>query len=207
MREPECVAAAHKMEEEMTRYASTGLAFTLLALSFSLAQPVYGHGAEEHEAAPETGAALEHMRDMHKGHSHEHNFAAIEALSPEAMREVMDAMSDIGLAVPPMNAHQGRELFVDKGCIVCHQVNGVGGELGPSLNAADMPSPMNTFEFAARMWRGAGAMVQMQEELFGQQIEITGQELADLIAFAHDKAEQKQLSKDDIPQRFRELIE
>jgi hypothetical protein len=29
---------------------------------------------------------------------------------------------------------------------------------------------MSTFEFAARMWRGAGAMVQMQEELFGQQI-------------------------------------
>jgi hypothetical protein len=57
------------------------------------------------------------------------------------------------------------------------------------------------------MWRGAGAMVQMQEELFGQQIELTGQELADLIAFAHDEAEQKELSNEDIPQRFRDLIE
>jgi len=191
----------------MAPYAQTAVATTVPALSVAIAQPLFGRGPEEHEAAPAAETMIEHMRDMHKGHRHEHDFATIEALPPAAMQEVMDAMSEIGLAVPPMNAHQGRELFVDKSCVVCHQVNGVGGEIGPSLNAADMPSPMSTFEFAARMWRGAGAMVQMQEELFGQQIELTGQELADLIAFAHDEAEQKELSNEDIPQRFRDLIE
>lgn len=191
----------------MARYAQIPLATTMLALSMVIAQPLYAHGPEEHEDAPAAETMIEHMRDMHKSHRHEHDFAAIEALPPAAMQDVMDAMTEIGLAVPPMNAHQGRALFVDRGCVVCHQVNGVGGEIGPSLNAADMQSPMNTFEFAARMWRGASAMVQMQEELFGQQIELTGQELADLIAFAHDESEQKELSEDDIPQRFRGLIE
>lgn len=150
---------------------------------------------------------LEQMREMHEGHEHGHDFEAIEDMSPEQRRRVMDAMHDIGLAVPPMDAHRGREIFVEKGCIVCHQVNGVGGEIGPSLNAADMPVPMNAFEFSARMWRGADAMIEMQQELFGEQINLTGQDLADLVAFAHDQAEQKELSDSDIPDNFRALIE
>jgi mono/diheme cytochrome c family protein len=150
---------------------------------------------------------LEQMREMHQGHEHEHDFEAIGALSPEEMNRAMDAMMDIGLAMPPMNSHRGRELFLDKGCIVCHQVNGVGGEVGPPLNAQDMPAPMNAFEFAARMWRGAGAMIAMQQELFGDQIELNGQDLADLVAFAHDRAEQAEVAADDIPEKFRSLID
>ena len=90
---------------------------------------------------------------------------------------------------------------------MCHVVNGVGGEVGPSLDAEDMPQPMNAFEFSARMWRGAPAMVQMQEELLGEVITLSGQDLADLVAFAHDKTEQEQLKADQIPDHLRKLIE
>lgn len=69
-----------------------------------------------------------------------------------------------------------------------------------------MPSPMNAFEFAARMWRGAPAMVQLQEDVLGDVITLTGQDLADMVAFAHDEAEQQNLSSDQIPQKFRDLI-
>jgi mono/diheme cytochrome c family protein len=115
-------------------------------------------------------------------------------------------MHEIGVAMPPMDAQRGRHIFVEKGCVACHSVNGVGGDLGPSLNAADMPRPMNTFEFAARMWRGARAMTELQEDLLGEVISLDGQDLADLIAFAHDEAEQAKLTEDQIPERFHSLI-
>jgi hypothetical protein len=50
-------------------------------------------------------------------------------------------------------------------------------------------------------------MIEMQEQVLGHQIELTGQDLADLIAFAHDEAEQKELSAKGIPEQYRELIE
>lgn len=161
----------------------------------------------EHEAAESPAQEMmERMRRMHAEHDHGHDFVAMEEMSPERMRRVMNAMFDLGLAVPPMDGARGRELFVEKGCIVCHEVSGVGGRIGPSLNAEDMPEPMNTFEFAARMWRGAPAMIEMQENLFGDAIELTGGELADIIAFAHDEAEQRKLATDHIPVRYRELM-
>lgn len=176
----------------------------LLMLTVGLA-PTFAHGPQQHPP-PAAGSMVEQMREMHKGHDHRHDFEAIDKMSPEQMHRVMNVMVDLGLTVPGMDAHRGREVFLNKGCVVCHQVNGIGGEIGPSLDASDMPAPMNAFEFAARMWRGAAAMTQMQEALFGEQIDLTGQDLADLVAFAHDEAEQKNLTADQIPKRFRELI-
>ena len=115
-------------------------------------------------------------------------------------------MTELGLVVPPMNSDRGADLFMEKGCVVCHSVNGVGGDIGPSLNASDMPEPMNTFEFAARMWRGAPVMAQMQEDLLGEMINLTGQDLADIIAFAHDEGRQSRISRNDIPDRFADLV-
>lgn len=180
----------------------------ILPAAFLIAAlPTGVNGDEGHGTSPEGATILDQMREMHGGHEHDHDFEAIEALSPEEMGRAMEVMVDLGLVVPPMNSHRGRELFLDKGCIVCHQVNGVGGEIGPPLNAKDMPVPMNTFEFAARMWRGAGAMIAMQQELFGDQIELSGQDLADLVAFAHDAAEQREITAADIPEQFRPLID
>lgn len=149
---------------------------------------------------------LEQMKKMHKEHEHGHDFEAMEHVSPADMQRMMAAMMDIGLALPPMDSHRGRALFLEKGCVVCHAVNGVGGAVGPSLNAADMPEPMNAFDFAARMWRGAPAMVQMQEDMLGEVVALSGQDLADLIAFAHDEAEQRELEAEQIPTQYRDLV-
>ncbi len=65
---------------------------------------------------------------------------------------------------------------------------------------------MNAFEFAARMWRGAAAMTVMQEEELGGVIDLTGQDLADLIAFVHDAEEQTKLTENQIPERFRKML-
>ena len=149
---------------------------------------------------------LESMRESHGEHEHGHDFEAMEKLSPAELTRVVALLQDVGLVVPNMDAREGRKLFVETGCVVCHVVNGVGGEVGPSLDAANMPSPMNAFEFAARMWRGAASMSSMQEDLLGEVISLDGQQLANLVAFAHDEKEQKKLSEGQIPEKFKALI-
>ena len=195
------------------RKAATALAVgALLALGVTgIALAGAGHGSTEAEeghteAAGMMPGSLDEAREMHKAHEHGHDFEAMEEMSATQSIRVMALMSDIGIVMPPMDAERGRNLFVQKGCVACHSVNGVGGDLGPALNAADMPSPMNSFEFAARMWRGAGAMIALQEDLLGEAISLDGQDLADLVAFAHDAEEQAKLTEDQIPERFHSLI-
>jgi cytochrome c len=111
-----------------------------------------------------------------------------------------------GLVMPEMNAERGRELFGSKGCVVCHAVNDIGGHHTP-LDAATMPMPMNPFEFAAKMWRGAEPMIFLQREELGYVIDLTGDELADIIAFVHDEEEQRRFSRDDFPPEMMRLME
>ena len=176
----------------------------VLSAVFPLAL-AWGDGGHAHGPSDQA-EMLEQMRRMHSGHSHGHDFEAMERVSAEDMKRMMEAMMDIGLALPPMDSHRGREIFLNKGCVACHSVNRVGGDMGPSLNAADMPEPMNAFDFAARMWRGAPAMAELQEDLLGEVISLSGQDLADLVAFAHDEAEQQELSGEQVPARYRSLI-
>ncbi len=104
-----------------------------------------------------------------------------------------------GLMMPQMDPARGRELFASKGCVTCHSINGVGGEDATPLDAHTMQPMMNPFEFAAKMWRMAPAMIAAQEEVLGEQIEFPGQEIADIIAFVHHDAEQHRFSESDSP--------
>lgn len=183
---------------------------SFLAISAALllgAQSASAAGDGDHAHADENvSEVLREMEELHDDHDHGHDFEAIEELSEEDMQRTMDLLSDLGLVVPIMNSARGAGVFMEKGCIACHAVNGVGGQIGPSFDAADMPSPMNAFDFSARMWRGAPAMAQMQEDLFGEMITITGQELADIIAFVHDAGAQATVSAADVPDAFREFL-
>ncbi|MGR3697272.1 MAG: c-type cytochrome [Roseovarius sp.] len=116
------------------------------------------------------------------------------------------AMMASELILPEMNAEQGRRLFAAKGCVVCHSINGVGGADAPLLDAEFMDSPMNPFEFAARMWRGAEAMVELQRDELGDVIEQNGEELAAIIAFVHDPEEQARFSNADIPEDIEAMM-
>lgn len=162
-------------------------------------------GPEGHHDEPMD--MMDSMREQHRSHEHGHDFEVIENMSPAELSRLVALMQDVGLVVPEMDAARGRELFVETGCVVCHSVNGVGGDIGPSLNADDMPSPMNAFEFAARMWRGAEAMTIMQQDMLGGVIALSGQDLADLVAFAHDRQEQQKLTENQLPERFRNMLD
>ena len=117
------------------------------------------------------------------------------------------SMMATGLVLPSMNAANGRLLYASKGCVVCHSINGVGGEDAPMLDAEFMDEPMNPFDFAANMWRGAETMVEMQREELGDVIDISGQELADIIAFVHDPDEQALFTGEEIPADMKALME
>lgn len=137
---------------------------------------------------------------------------AAQAAHAQENSQVSDQMSrsgfvlENGLAIPEFDPVKGRKLFAAKGCIVCHAVNGLGGEDAPEFSAEYMDEPMSAFNFAANMWRGAPAMIAMQEEELGEQIEMTGDELAAIIAFVHDADEQKKFSQADIPHDIEELL-
>ena len=115
-------------------------------------------------------------------------------------------MMSPGMMMPSMDAANGRKLFAAKGCVVCHAVNGIGGKDAAALDASTMPGMTNPFDFVANMWRGAPAMIDMQREELGEQIEFTGQELADIIAFLHHEQEQKKFSDADIPPNIKAVM-
>ena len=108
-------------------------------------------------------------------------------------------------AMPGADAARGRALFVSKGCIACHAINEVGGTSAPPLDAEFAPGEVDPLDFVARMWRGAEAMIFMQQEEFGEQLDFTGQELADIIAFVHDPEDQRNFSEADVPAALRGL--
>jgi cytochrome c len=178
-------------------------AILMAMLSFGFAQAGPGHSGPHGESGHQS---LEQLRKEHQDHQHEHDFKAMDEMTPKQTERLIKLMREVGLALPPMDSHRGHLIFMNKGCVVCHKVNGVGREVGPDLDAAKMPSPMNAFEFAARMWKGAPAMVEMQKEELGDVIQLSGQELADLIAFVHDGEMQKTVTKEQIPKRWKKKI-
>jgi len=110
------------------------------------------------------------------------------------------------LVMPLADAEEGKRLFVGKGCVVCHAVNGVGGKAAPPLDAARDGRTIDPLDFAARMWRGAPTMIVLQEMELGYQIELTGEEIAHLAAFAADADIQTGFRESDIPEVIRDWM-
>ena len=111
------------------------------------------------------------------------------------------------MRMPSMNPQRGRKLFVSKGCVACHAINGVGGHDATNLDAHTMQPMMNPFEFAAKMWAMAPAMIYAQEEALGEQILFTGDELADIIAFVHNDKTQHGFGEADLTLQAREMMD
>ena len=111
------------------------------------------------------------------------------------------------MRMPNMNPLRGRELFVNKGCVACHAINGVGGHDATNLDAHTMRPMMNPFDFAAKMWAMAPAMIDAQEEALGGQILFTGDELADIIAFVHNDAAQHDFGEADLTPEARKMMQ
>lgn len=116
------------------------------------------------------------------------------------------AQTMVEAVTPTVDPSRGRTLFVRKACVVCHAVNGIGGGMGPSLDAEPGQGPVDVADFAARMWRGAGPMVWLQNYELGYQINLTGEDIAHLAGFASDADEQAKFEENQVPGRILELL-
>lgn len=110
------------------------------------------------------------------------------------------------VAIPVIDADRGSRLFATKGCVICHAVNGVGGKAGPALDAADGNAVIDIFDFAARMWTGSFAMIELQGMELGYQLEINGEELGHISAFVYDKQTQKRFTEAKVPDLIKDMI-
>jgi len=82
---------------------------------------------------------------------------------------------------PPGDVQEGKRLFTEKKCVVCHQIGVYGGVIGPSLdNLGQYGSPILV---AASMWNHGPAMAELMEEKGVPRPTFTGSELVDLISY------------------------
>jgi cytochrome c len=93
----------------------------------------------------------------------------------------------------------GRELFIERRCVACHSINEVGGTDAPDLAKIDHRH-MDALDMAADMWNHAPIMVPLMKNegvpwpVFGED------EMADLVAFLHDRKLQKEFNEGLIPE-------
>jgi mono/diheme cytochrome c family protein len=81
----------------------------------------------------------------------------------------------------PGDTVRGRALFNEKRCILCHQVGGIGGVVGPNLSTSGtIQAPI---EFATAMWNHGPAMSGAMQARRIARPRFTGPELRDLIAY------------------------
>lgn len=134
-------------------------------------------------------------------------FPLVHPGNAQTQTEESNSQSSLRYYLTPANSARGKQLFVNKGCVVCHSVNNAGGDAGPPLDIDPSNRTVDVFGFAARMWKGAKEMVALQVREVGFPIELNGQELAHLAYFLHDYEAQKTFSDEDIPTIVRELLE
>jgi mono/diheme cytochrome c family protein len=98
--------------------------------------------------------------------------------------EIADLVVFIFNRVNPMasgDAVAGRSLFGEKRCIRCHQVGGIGGIAGPSL---DLRSRFHSpIRLAAAMWNHGPEMTESMRAEGIPRSALTGSELVDLYAY------------------------
>ncbi len=82
---------------------------------------------------------------------------------------------------PPGDTRAGKRLATEKKCIVCHQINGVGGVIGPNLDGLKLYGSSSFI--AAAMWNHGPAMAATMQAKGIARPTFSGSELVDLIAY------------------------
>ena len=97
---------------------------------------------------------------------------------------VAAAKVDVGgdtAQVVPGTPERGQKVFTEKRCIVCHRVAGKGGTIGPELG--QRAHHVSLTQFAALMWNHGPTMWAKMKERGIQVPRLTGQEMADVVAY------------------------
>ena len=102
-------------------------------------------------------------------------------LDDKETRDLVAFLYSLNYFDPPGNRANGRKLFTEKKCVVCHQAGGAGGTVGPPLDSLkQFTSPIFV---AAALWNHGPQMAEKMKEKGVERPTFTGAELRDLIAF------------------------
>jgi cytochrome c len=193
-----------KEKEIFVKKLYTAGMLSLVTISFAATTPLAfasGSHAGGHEKKKKMHGNMPMKKGAEKSTETDTTKTPLKKLNQKTSRQLTGR-----LVLPKMDPRRGKKLFVSKGCVACHSINGVGGHDAPKLDAHTMDKKMNPFDFAAKMWRAAPAMIAVQEEAFGEQINFTGDELADIAAFVHSDKEQHSFSEKDITPAARKMM-
>ena len=80
-----------------TEISVIAASFILGVLIHGAAQAGPGHSGPHGNTGRQT---IEQMREMHRGHTHAHDFKAMDEMTPEQGERMIKLMRDIGLALP-----------------------------------------------------------------------------------------------------------
>jgi mono/diheme cytochrome c family protein len=135
---------------------------------YDLAADMWNHGPE----------MIERMRELE---------IRRPSLSPRETGDLIAFLFSVEYFDPPGDPAAGEVVFNEKRCVLCHQVGGVGGVVGPDLNRlGQTPSPI---QVATSMWNHGPAMSERLQEQGIARSTFTGAELINLIAYLRSASE------------------
>lgn len=105
------------------------------------------------------------------------------------------------LYVLPGRSQEGRRLFQENRCILCHSVGGEGGRVGPDLVERGIHRSLT--QFAAAMWNKAPAMLEAMKARGIAVPQLQAEEMADLVAYLYSV---RYFAESGDPARGRQLV-
>ncbi len=136
-----------------------------------VATAMWNHGPAMAESMRARGIA----RPTFRGSELNDLIAYLKSASPAPAEEPMYVL--------PGRAEEGRRLFDEKQCGVCHSVRGKGGKVGPDL--AERGLHRSLTEFAAAMWNKTPAMLEAMKARGISLPSLESQEMADIVAYLY----------------------
>lgn len=91
--------------------------------------------------------------------------------------------ADAGHDLLPQSPLAGREVFVQKGCVVCHSVNGSGGTLGPDLAVA--AGGKHFLQLAGLLWNHTPRMMEVLQKKGKSWPELSPDEMTRIFAYLY----------------------
>ncbi|HXV79064.1 MAG TPA: c-type cytochrome [Candidatus Binatia bacterium] len=101
-------------------------------------------------------------------------------LSAREAGDLIAFLATVNYFEPVGDAKKGKKVFAEKQCVVCHQIERVGGVFGPSLDSIVQFGPIF---FAAAMWNHGPAMTEAMQARGIKRPVFTGTELRDFVAY------------------------
>jgi hypothetical protein len=119
---------------------------------------------------------------------------AFPVFLPEEMADLISYLYFIQFYHEEGDPREGKRLFREKVCILCHALEGEGENIGPDLSESE--AQLSQIYLATAMWNHANVMKNMLAEKDSAWPRFSGNEMQDLVSYIQDvsmrsKAEKK----------------